>query len=340
MSAPLSFAEPPHRSRFRRTLLRLLMVAVLLGAIAAAGVVLYQASGHTAQAGPASTESLGAVVPPVTEPFASLGGQGHPKAARQEKAALPPLDESRAAAARVKGVHVLGGIVVDAKTGRVVWARRPHLELPIASLTKLMTAVAFAPSPKELSHMITLRKAWLGIRQSSIYLKPNQHITVGQLLQGLLMVSGNDAANTLAHMRSGTVPAFVRRMNARARVLGLRDSAFSNPSGLYDTANHSSAWDLADLGRYVLHDSVLSHIVSRRTAPAPRHQTWVNHNKLLWRYAGARGLKTGYTDLAGSCLAAAATRKGHTLIAIVLHADGDEFTMAGRLLDYGFARDR
>ena len=159
--------------------------------------------------------------------------------------------------------------------------------------------------------MITIRKAWLGIGQSSIYLKPNQHITVGQLLQGLLMVSGNDAANTLAHMRSGTVPAFVRRMNARARVLGLRDSAFSNPSGLYDTANHSSAWDLADLGRYVLRDPVLSHIVSRRTAPAPRHQTWVNHNKLLWRYAGARGLKTGYTDLAGSCLAAAATRKGH-----------------------------
>ena len=110
--------------------------------------MLYQASGHTAQAGPASTETLGAVVPPVTEPFASLGGQGHPKAARQEKAALPPLDESRAAAARVKGVHVLGGIVVDAKTGRVVWVRRPHLELPIASLTKLMTAVAFAPSPK------------------------------------------------------------------------------------------------------------------------------------------------------------------------------------------------
>jgi D-alanyl-D-alanine carboxypeptidase (penicillin-binding protein 5/6) len=340
MSAPFSFAEPPRRSRFRRTLLRLLMVAVLLGAVAAGGVVLYQASGHTAQAGPASTETLGAVVPPVTEPFASLGGQGHPKAARQEKAALPPLDESRAAAARVKGVHVLGGIVVDAKTGRVVWARRPHLELPIASLTKLMTAVAFAPSPKELSHMITIRKAWLGIGQSSIYLKPNQHITVGQLLQGLLMVSGNDAANTLAHMRSGTVPAFVRRMNARARVLGLRDSAFSNPSGLYDTANHSSAWDLADLGRYVLRDPVLSHIVSRRTAPAPRHQTWVNHNKLLWRYAGARGLKTGYTDLAGSCLAAAATRKGHTLIAIVLHADGDEFTMAERLLDYGFARDR
>jgi len=341
MSAPLSFVEPPHRSRFRRALVRLLMVAVLLGAVAAAGVVLYQASGHTAQAGPASSETLGAVVPPATEPFASLGGEGHPKAARQEKAAaLPPLDGSHAAAARVKGVHVRGGIVIDAKTGRVVWARRPHLELPIASLTKLMTAVAFAARPKELSHTITVRKAWLGIGQSSIYLKPNQHITVSQLVQGLLMVSGNDAANTLAHVRSETVPAFVRRMNARARMLGLRDSAFSNPSGLYDTGNHSSAWDLADLGRYVLRDPVLSHVVSLRTAPAPRHQTWVNHNKLLWNYAGARGLKTGYTDLAGSCLAAAATRKGRTLIAIVLHADGDEFTMAGRLLDYGFAHDR
>jgi D-alanyl-D-alanine carboxypeptidase len=341
MSAPLSFAEPPRRPRFRRVLVRLLMVAVLLGAVAAAGVVLYQAGGHTAQAGPASTESMGAVVPPATEPFASLTGPSHAESARAEKAAtLPPLDAGRAAAAKIKGVRARSAVVIDAGTGRVVWQRRPHMIVPIASLTKMMTAVAFAPQPKELPRMITVRKAWLGIGQSSIYLKPHQHITVGQLLQGLLMVSGNDAANTLAHIRSGTLPAFVRRMNARARLLGLRDSRFSNPSGLYDTGNHASAWDLADLGRYILRDPVLSRIVSRRTAPAPRHQTWVNHNKLLWAYAGARGLKTGYTDLAGSCLAAAATRKGRTLIAIVLHANGDEFTMAERLLDYGFAHDR
>jgi D-alanyl-D-alanine carboxypeptidase len=342
MSAPLSFSEPPRRRRFRRVLVRLLLLAVLLGAIAAAGAVLYQASGHTAQAVPApSSETLGAVVPPATEPFASLGGRGHQKAAREEKSpVLSPLDGTHAAAAKVKGVHVRGAIVVDAGTGRVVWARRPHLEVPIASLTKMMTAVAFAPRAKELPRMVVVKKAWLGIGQSSIYLKPNQHITVGQLLQGLLMVSGNDAANTLAHVRSGTVPAFVHRMNATARLLGLRDSSFSNPSGLYDTGNHSSAWDLADLGRYLLRDPVLSHIVSRRTAPAPHHQTWVNHNKLLWRYAGARGLKTGYTDLAGSCLAAAATHKGRTLIAVVLHAEGDEFTVAEKLLDYGFAHDR
>ena len=129
-------------------------------------------------------------------------------------------------------------------------------------------------------------------------------------------------------------------MTPAAHVLGLRDSAFSDPSGLYDSGNHSSAWDLADLGRYVLRDPVLSHVVSRRTAPAPRHQTWVNHDELLWRYAGARGLKTGYTDLAGSCLAAAATRKGAHADRDRSHADGDEFTMAERLLDYGFARDR
>jgi D-alanyl-D-alanine carboxypeptidase len=341
MTAPLSFAEPPRRSRFRRALVRLLMVAVLLAAVCAAGVVLYQAGGHTAQAGPASTETLGAVVPPVTEPFASLTGPAHARSARAEKAAaLPALNAGHAAAARVKGVRVRSAIVIDAKTGRVVWQRRPHLEVPIASLTKMMTAVAYAPRPAELRRMITVRKGWLGIGQSSIYLKPNQHITIGQLLQGLLMVSGNDAANTLAHVRSGTLPAFVRRMNAKARLLGLTNSTFSNPSGLYDTGNHSSAWDLADLGRYILRDPVLSRIVSRRTAPAPRHQTWVNHNKLLWRYPGARGLKTGYTDLAGSCLAAAATRNERTLIAIVLHANGDEFTMAERLLDYGFAHDR
>jgi D-alanyl-D-alanine carboxypeptidase len=317
-------------------------VLVLVGAVAGAGVVLYQSSGHTAQAGPTSaaeTTTPETVVAAATEPFSTGSGTTRPSPGSAPQT-LVALDGAHAAATRIKGVSVRSAIVVDAGTGRVVWARRPHLELPIASLTKMMTAIAFAAKPRELKRVITVKKQWLGIGDSSIYLKPKQRITIGQLLQGLLMVSGNDAANTLAEVRSGSLPAFVRRMNVRAKALGLRDSKFSNPSGLYDQGNHSSAWDLADLGRYLLRDPVLTHIVGRRTAPAPRHQTWVNHNKLLWRYAGARGLKTGYTDLAGSCLASAATHNGRTLVAIVLHANGDEFTMSQRLLDWGFRHDR
>ncbi len=186
--------------------------------------------------------------------------------------------------------------------------------------------------------MVRIRREMIGIGGSSIYLKAGQRITVDMLLHGLLMVSGNDAANALAVYRTGSVPAFVRRMNAEARELGLDDTRFSNPSGLTDRGNHSSAWDVADLGRYVLRRPALARIVRTRTERAPHHVTWVNHDHLLWRFRGANGLKTGYTDRAGPCLAASATRAGRTLIAVVLNARGDEFTQAEAMLAWGFAQ--
>jgi D-alanyl-D-alanine carboxypeptidase len=271
-------------------------------------------------------------LPPTTtattpEPEAQVGG---------DAGLLPPLDGSAMATTKIPGTKARATALVDAGTGQVLWGHRLRRRLPIASLTKLMTA-QLAVRGGHLTQELRIRKGWLGIGGSSIYLVPGQRITVRMLLYGLLMVSGNDAANVLATFRAGSVPTFVDAMNAEARRLGLDDSRFSSPSGLVDRANHSTAWDVADLARYVLQQPLLATIMRTRTLPAPHHVTWVNHNRLLFRdYAGANGMKTGYTGVSGPCLVASATRKGRTLIAVVLDAKGDEFTVAEKMLDWGF----
>ena len=156
------------------------------------------------------------------------------------------------------------------------------------------------------------------------------------MLAATLLPSANDAANALAVHTSGSIHAFVARMNSTARTLGLHDTRFSNPSGIYDSGNHSSAWDMAQLARLVLVAPQLSGLVGRKVYVPRSGPDYVNTNHLLWTYEGARGVKTGFTDASGRCLVAAATRDDRTLIAVVLDAGGDEFTEASRLLDWGF----
>jgi D-alanyl-D-alanine carboxypeptidase (penicillin-binding protein 5/6) len=125
-------------------------------------------------------------------------------------------------------------------------------------------------------------------------------------------------------------------MNARARALGLSDTHYSNPSGIFDTGNLSSAWDQATVSLRLLDEPLLLRMVASKAYTAGPTSSYVSRNTLLWDYRGAIGIKTGQTTAAGNCIAAAARRKGRSIVVVLLHVDGDEFATAGRLLDWGF----
>lgn len=168
-----------------------------------------------------------------------------------------------------------------------------------------------------------------------MYLKPEEEVTLEALLYGLMLSSGNDAALAIAGYCGGDVESFVAEMNKKAAQLGMNDTHFANPNGLDDPDHYSTAYDMAILARAVLEREELRTIVSTRSIfIAGRSLT--NHNKLLWRYEGCTGLKTGYTDEAGRTLVSSALRDGQELIAVTLNAPNDWADHAA-LFDYGFA---
>ena len=230
--------------------------------------------------------------------------------------------------------------LVDARTGRVVWALRPHLRRHIASTTKIMTAVVALPrlAPGDV---VTVPRTVLRVPLVKEGLRPQERVRAWKLFYGLLLFSGNDDALALAVASAGTRANFVALMNEEARRLGLHDTHFAGPSGVVDRDNYSSAWDLAALTRVAFRDSRFRAIVRTRSvrvawAPPTFAKDYVNKNRLLGTYRGADGVKTGWTTLAGHCLVAAAHRGRTRLIAVLLHA-ADPYKDARRLLDYGFA---
>lgn len=244
---------------------------------------------------------------------------------------LLPLPARAAGAVRTSAS---AAVLMDGESGRVLYAYNAHERRPIASITKLMTALVAAELCPDLSAEVTVRREWTGIEGSSMYLKPGEKLTVEDLLYGLLLSSGNDAAAAIAGFCCGTQEAFVAKMNEKAAVLGMADTSFANPSGLDDEGHWSTAHDMALLARAVLEREELSAIAATRTATVAGRYL-ANHNKLLWRYEGCTGLKTGYTDSAGRTLVSSAERDGQTLIAVTLNAPNDWVDHAN-LLDYGF----
>jgi D-alanyl-D-alanine carboxypeptidase (penicillin-binding protein 5/6) len=230
-------------------------------------------------------------------------------------------------------------IVVDAGTGRVLWARQAHRRLPVASTTKIMTALLALRALRHDS-LVTVPPAATRVPLVKEGLRPRERVRAWKLFYGLLLYSGNDDAAALAIATAGSRDAFVARMNAEARTLGLGDSRFSTPSGVIDRGNYSSAWDLAALTRVALRDPRFRAIVRKRIAhvpwSAPTHaKVYVNKNPLIGTYRGADGVKTGWTTLAGHCLVASATRGSRTVIVVVLH-DANAPADAKRLLNVGF----
>ncbi len=224
-------------------------------------------------------------------------------------------------------------ILIDADSGRVLYEKNADQPMLIASTTKIMTAVVAleCADPHETvritqSHMV---------EGSSMYLKPGEEVSMETLLYGLLLCSGNDAALAVADHCGPGVERFVARMNEKARELGLTHTSFANPNGLDDEAHYSTARDLAQLASYAMKNETFARIVSTKSITIDGY-TMVNHNKLLSRYDGCIGLKTGYTKAAGRTLVSCAVRDGQKLIAVTLK-DGDDWADHAALFDYGFS---
>ena len=248
----------------------------------------------------------------------------------------------RAAPGPGREVRARHAVLVDPATGEVLWSRRSRTPAPPASLTKMLTALAVRAS-LGLDAVTVASRASVRQPARRLALKRGQRLTVKQALKSLMIVSANDVAVMLAESAGGSVARFARAMDAESQLLGLRGSAWRNPNGLDARGHRSTAFDLAILARAVLQDRWLARVVRMRhdafTTPNGRKVTLTARSRFLLGYRGAVGVKTGFTDDAGHCLAAAATRGGRTLIAVVLHSP-DNAADAGRMLDWGFGRGR
>ena len=233
------------------------------------------------------------------------------------------------------------GMLFDVRTGRVLWRRNPGRPLPIASLTKMMTALLIVEREDPHDRVRITRRARRTPGSAIGVLPRRKKVQLEALLNGLLLVSGNDAAVALAQHSAGTVPAFVRLMNDRARELGLDCTRFSSPHGLKDEGNHSCAADLASLARADLHLRRIRRIARRRMAilkfPIEGGRLFLYNNNPMMRqgYRGVTGLKTGYTDRAGRSIVTTA-RRGDVELGVVLLHSYDPASQARKLLDRGF----
>jgi serine-type D-Ala-D-Ala carboxypeptidase (penicillin-binding protein 5/6) len=244
------------------------------------------------------------------------------------------------AGSRVR-VRAPAAILVDADTGRVLWAERPHQRRKIASLTKIMTAT-LALREVPWNSRITVARSVTRVPLVREGLRTGEHVRAWKLFYALLLFSGNDDANQLAISSAGSVHAFLREMNAEARELGLRDTHYTSPSGIRDRGNYSTPWDIAALTRYAFRNPRFNQLVRTkeihvRWAAPTNSKIYVNNNFLLRLYTGANGVKTGYTHESGWCLVASATKHGRRLIAVVLDSP-NMYADARRLLNLGFSR--
>jgi D-alanyl-D-alanine carboxypeptidase (penicillin-binding protein 5/6) len=231
-------------------------------------------------------------------------------------------------------------VLVDANTGRVLWARNAHERRQVASTTKIMTAL-LALRKLQPHDVVTVDKSVPRVPLVREGLRAGERVQAWKLFYSLLLYSGNDDALALAIAVGGDKWTFIRSMNAEAKKLGLHDTHYSTPSGVKDADNFSSAWDLAALTRVAMRNSRFRHIVQTRVEhvkwSAPTFaKIYLNNNRLLGTYAGADGVKTGYTHKSGPCLVSSATRGNVSLIAVVLNSP-NMYDDTKRLLDFGFA---
>jgi serine-type D-Ala-D-Ala carboxypeptidase (penicillin-binding protein 5/6) len=238
------------------------------------------------------------------------------------------------------GLLAAAAVLVDGKTGRVLWQKHGHERRHVASTTKIMTAL-LALRRLQPHDIVTVDKSVPRVPLVREGLRAGERVEAWKLFYSLLLFSGNDDALALAIAAGGDKWAFIRSMNAEAKTLGLRDTHFSTPSGVKDADNYSSAWDLAALTRVAMRNERFRRIVQTRVEhvkwSAPTFaKIYVNNNRLLGNYAGADGVKTGYTHKAGPCLVASATRGGVSLIAVVLNSP-NMYADTTQLLNFGFA---
>lgn len=250
-----------------------------------------------------------------------------------------------AAASGSFALNCRAAVLIEPESGRVLYEKSPDEKMPIASITKLMTLLltfeAIHGGKLTLDTLVPVSEHACHMGGSQIWLEPGEQFTLDEMLRAICVSSANDAAVAVAELVGGSEPAFVEQMNARAAELGMTNTTFRNACGL-DTEGHlSTARDVAVLSCYILNTCPeLLHYTGIWTDSLRNGQTQlVNTNKLLKRYSGITGLKTGTTSGAGVCISASAVRDGLILIAVILGSpsSADRFNAATALLDYGFA---
>ncbi len=242
-----------------------------------------------------------------------------------------------------ENISAVSAIVIEAQTGTVLWEHNSREKRAMASTTKIMTALLTIEAG-DLDREFTVDPLAIMVEGTSMGLREGDRVSRRDLLYGILLPSGNDAANAAAVSVSGSMTAFVKLMNSRARELGLNDTHFATPSGLDAEGHYTTAYDLARLAAYALRDDTFREIVGCSSADVefgnpPYKRTLYNSNKMLKRYDGAIGVKTGFTDNARRCLVSAAERDGATLVAVTLNAP-DDWNDHTKMLDYGFTQVR
>ncbi len=246
---------------------------------------------------------------------------------------------------RLNPKHLRSGLLFDVHTGAVLWERAPGRVLPIASLTKMMTALVTVAHSKPGDRVLITREATRFTGSGVGLLPRGKRVPERALLYGLLLPSGNDAAVALAQHVAGTQGRFIAKMNAEAHAMGLRCTHFTTVSGVVDKGNHSCASDLALLARAVLTNHLLARIVGSRSAIVPfpikggKLYLYNNNPLLVTRYPGTNGVKTGYTTASGPCLVATA-RRGRAWLGVVLLNSFNTTGQAEQLLNAGFAKLR
>lgn len=232
------------------------------------------------------------------------------------------------------GVSAGSAILQDAQTGRVLYEKAADKQSLIASTTKIMTALLICEQTNVLDR-VRIPKEAVGIEGSSMYLKEGEILTVQDLLYGLMLHSGNDAAVALAIYCSGTVEGFADQMNDKARRLGMSSTHFENPNGLDSPGHYSTARDMAILATYAMENPIFAKTVSTKNVKVGERYLQ-NHNKLLWMLDGADGVKTGFTKAAGRILVSSCTRQGRRLICVTMN-DRDDWNDHKSLMEKGFS---
>ena len=234
-------------------------------------------------------------------------------------------------------ISARSAIVIDADSGQILYEKNSGESMLIASTTKILTALVVIDRCP-LDDIVTVGEESASVEGSSMYLTAGEQLTVKELLYGLLMESGNDAAAALAIHAAGSIEAFADMMNAKAQELGCDGSHFENPHGLDAQEHYSCAKDLAIITSEAMKNKVFSDIVSTKTASVGG-RSFSNHNKLLWQYDGAVGVKTGYTMAAGRILVSAVSKEGMELICVTISApdDWDDHT---KLYDWALSEYR
>jgi D-alanyl-D-alanine carboxypeptidase/D-alanyl-D-alanine carboxypeptidase (penicillin-binding protein 5/6) len=224
----------------------------------------------------------------------------------------------------------------------VLYAKNIHGKMPIASTTKIMTALLTLEAACKSNKTVTITDGMVKVEGSSMGLRAGNRIKLRSLAEGMLAVSGNDAANSAATAVGGSLDAFAGMMNEKARALGMNDTHYVTPSGLDDKNHYSSAYDLALLASYAMENKDFADIVGKKTIKVhfespDETRTYKNHNKLLSMYGGCSGVKTGFTKKSGRCLVSSAEKDGISVIAVTL-SDPCDWDDHKKLLDYGFSK--